>query len=206
MDSANLQTWAYYLLMMWLEDFLIFNVKCINSYKNTLTEPKEPPWTLFPMILIARLHNVVVYTFVWLVQDPCSISERHTNPFGVPSGSAFDTKICQINAVEHCYDLLWIREQLKVAFNLYITIRRLRLISRCVVWMTADNGGISGCRSVCPVMKKQQIIDQYQCKMVTLVEIFSSPLMGLFTKSVILCLILGKYNSGHGVDAKSGTM
>lgn len=77
MDGANLQTWAYlnqtytinvqylqmflsvghaepwqnYLLVMWLEDFLIFNIKCINSYQNTVTEPKELPWTLFPMIL-----------------------------------------------------------------------------------------------------------------------------------------------------------
>lgn len=76
----------------------------------------------------------------------------------------------------HCYDLLWIREQLKVAFNLYLTIRRLRLISRCVVWMTADNGGISGCRSVCPVMKQQWIIDQYQYKM----GMLNSPLIVSF--------------------------
>lgn len=96
-----------------------------------------------------------------------------------------------------CYDLLWIREQLKVAFNLYVTIRRLRLISRCVVWMTADNAGISGCHSVCPVMKQQQIIDKYQCKMVMRVDIFSSPLMEIFTKSVILCLIFEKFNSEH---------
>lgn len=63
--------------------------------------------------------------------------------------------------------------------------------------MTADDGGISGCRSVCPVIKQQWIIDQYQYKMVMLVEIFNSPLMEIFTKSVILCLIFGKYNSVH---------
>lgn len=104
--------------------------------------------------------------------------ERDTN--WSSSGSSADTKICQIKAVAHCYDLLWIREQLKVAFNLYLTIRCLRLISRCVVWMTADNGGISGCRSVCPVMKQQWIIHQYQYKMGMLVEIFNSPLIVSF--------------------------